>query len=171
MQLKSNKIKSMNDFICGCILGGFGIWLMLSDKITEGRILKAHDQGFIRPDTYIRMIGGLIILLAIIIVLRSINFRKEGETKAFGFPISKESLLTYIALGFYILFLQRVGFAVSTFVFTFFIVTLYMRKETAEVGFSGRQKILRILFSAGFSAAIVLFVYLIFTKVLLVMLP
>ena len=171
MELKSNKIKSMNDFICGLLLLVGGLWLMLSKNITEGRILRAHDQGFIRPDSYIRIIGGLIVFLAVIIVVRSINFKKESETSAFRFRVSKESFLSFVALGLYILFLPRVGFGITTFVFAFFTVTLYMLKETQDKGLNRRQKIYRIIFSAVFSIALILLIYLIFTKILLVVLP
>ena len=171
MEIKSNKIKSMNDFVCGILLTGLGIWLVLSKNVTEGRILKAHDQGFIRPDSYIRIIGWLIIILAVIIAVRAINFKREKETSALWFRISKESFLSFVALGLFIFFLPRLGFAISTFVFGFFTVTLYMLKETEHQGFNRRQKIKRILFSAVFSIALVLLIYLVFTKILLVVLP
>ena len=171
MGLKSNKIKNMNDFIGGMLLSVAGLWLMLSNNITEGRILRAHSQGIIRPDTYIRILGGLVLLLALIMVVRSINFKKAGETKALEFRISKESILTFAGLALFLIFLRPLGFAVVVFLFSFSIGCVYLLRETKDLGLSGREKIKKMIFIGIFSMVLVLAVYLIFGKVLLVQLP
>ena len=171
MQLKSNKIKSMNDFLMGLLLLAGGLWLMLSDKITEGRILKSQRQGFLQADTYIQVLGGLVVFLAVLMVIRSINFKKEAETQAFSFYMSKESLLTFVALILYVALLKPLGFSITTFLFTFFIACIYMLKETKNKGLSRRDKIKKMIILAVFSVIMVIAVYLIFGKVLLVILP
>jgi len=171
MELKSNKIKSMNDFIGGILLGAGGLWLMLSDKITQGRILTGTGQGMVRADTYIRMLGGLVFFLAFLMIIRSFNFKKEAETEAFKFHMSKESFITFIALILFVIFLRPLGFAVATFLFAFTIITVYMLKETKDTGLNRKQLIKKIGFAAGFSLILVFVVFLVFEKVLLVMLP
>ena len=171
MKLKSNKIKNMNDLIGGALLLIVGVWLMVSKNITEGRILQSQSQGIIRADTYIRMLGGLVAFLAFLMIVRAINFKREAETKAFEFHISKESLCTFLGLIGFIVLLKPVGFAVSTFLFSFFIVSLYMAREIKDKGLSRREKIKKFAFAGVFSFVLVLVVYLIFAKVLLVMLP
>jgi hypothetical protein len=171
MELKSNKIKSMNDFIIGIALMALGAWLIFSKNITEGRILKSQNQGILQADTYLKLIGGLIFFLAFLIVIRSFNFKKGAETKAFEFHISKESLLTFVALILFIVLLKPLGFAITTFLVTYFIVCLYMLREIKDKGLGRREKIKKFVFAGVFSAVLVVVVYLIFSKVLLVILP
>ena len=171
MALKSNKIKNMNDFISGLLFCAGGLWLMFSKNITEGRILASQNQGIIKADTYIRMLGGLVVLLAVIMIIRSINFKRAAEIKAFEFHITKESFLTLIALIAFIILLKPLGFALTTFSFTFFIVIVYMLREMKEKEISRREKIKKFVIAGIFSFVLVLVVYLVFSRVLLVMLP
>ena len=171
MKLKSSKIKNMNDLIGGLLLAAGGVWLMLSKNITEGRILSSQNQGIIRADTYIRMLGGLVVFLAVLMVIRSINFKKDAETKAFEFHITKESFLTIIALVLFIVLLKPLGFAVTTFLFSFFIVSVYTLREVRDKGLTRREKIKKFVFAGVFSFILVIVVYLIFSRILLVMLP
>ena len=171
MLLKSNKIRNMNDFVIGLLLLAGGLWLMLSDNITEGRILQSQRQGFLQADTYIKLLGGLVVLLAFLMVIRSINFSRDKETQAFSFHISKESFLTFIALILFIIFLRPLGFSITTFLFTFSTACIYLFKETKNKGLSRREMIKKIIILAVFSVILVVTVYLIFARVLMVVLP
>jgi hypothetical protein len=171
MEIKSKKIKDMNGFFGGIVLMAGGAWLMLSNNITEGRILRAQAQGIVRPDTYIRMLGCLVLFLAFLMAVRSINFKKEAETKALGFQISRESLVTFIGLVLFLVLLKPLGFAVVTFLFCFTVSCVYMLKETKGIGLGRKDTAKRIIVLGIFSLIMVLAVYLIFGKVLLVQLP
>jgi hypothetical protein len=171
VELKSNKIKSMNDFIIGLALMAASVWLMASRNITEGRIIDTEGGAFVRADMYIRMLGGLMFFLALLMVIRSINFKKAAETSGFSFTITQESLLTIIALVLFIILLKPVGFGITTFAFTFFEVCLYMRRENLGKGLGRREVIKKAVFAAVFSLILVVLVYMVFVKVLLVILP
>ncbi len=171
MKMGSDKIKSMNDLIGGILLMLGGVWLMVSNGITEGRILQSQRNGVIQADTYIRMLGGLVVFLALLMCIRSINFSKQAETQPFHFQITKESLLTFVALIAFIVFLKPLGFALVTFLFTSFTVCLYMFKEVKGKGLSRRQIAGKIGFACVFSLVLVVVVYLVFAKGLLVTLP
>ena len=171
MKLKSNKIKNMNDLIAGILLLAGGLWLMLSNNITVGRILQSQGQGIIRADTYIRMLGGLVFFLAVLMIIRSINFKKIAETSEFEFAINKESALTFAALILYVVLLKPLGFAITTFLFAFFISCIYMLGETKNKGLSRREITKKIVFIGVFSLVLIIVVYLIFARVLGVILP
>ena len=171
MILKSNKIRNMNDFFIGIVFVAAGLWLMLSKKTTEGKILTTQNQGILQADTYIKMLGGLMFFLAILVLIRSINFKKEAETKAFSFHITKESFLTFIALVMFLVLLKPLGFAITTTSFTVFTVCLYMLKETRGKGLGRREMIKKFIFAGIYSIVLVLIVYLVFVKLLLVILP
>jgi hypothetical protein len=161
----------MNDFVSGLALIAASVWLMVSKNITEGRIIDTEGGAFVRADMYIRMLGGLMFFLAFLMVIRAINFRKATETKGFSFTITKESLLTIIALVVFIILLKPVGFGITTFAFTFFEVCLYMHRENKGKGFGRREMIKKTVFAGVFSLILVVVVYLVFVKVLLVILP
>jgi hypothetical protein len=161
----------MNDFIIGIVLIAVSVWLLVSKNITEGRIIENEGGIFVRADMYIRMLGGLMFFLAFLIVIRSINFKKAAETKGFSFTITTESFLTILALVLFIILLKPVGFGITTFLFTFFEVCLYMRKENLGKGLSRRVLIKKTIFAGIFSLILVVLVYLVFVKVLLVILP
>jgi hypothetical protein len=171
MELKSNKIKNMNDFIGGILLGAVSVFLMVSKHIVEGRLVTGKGGTFVRADTYIKMLGGLMFFLAFIMVIRSINFKRTAETKGFTFTITKESLLTIVALLIYTVVLKLMGFALTTFLFSFFIVCLYMRKENQGKELSRRQIIKKVIVAGVFSVILVGVVYVLFSKVLMVVLP
>jgi hypothetical protein len=161
----------MNDFISGIMLTAASVWLLVSKNITEGRITTGEGGIFVRADMYIRILGGLMFFLAFLMVIRSINFKKAGEAKGFSFTITKESLLTVAALVVFILVLKPVGFAITTFLFSFFVVCLYMHKENSGKNLTRREVIKKAAFAFGFSLVLVAIVYLVFAKVLLVTLP
>lgn len=171
MELKSNHIKNMNDCIGGVVLMAASVFLLVSKNITEGRIVTGQGGFFVRADTYIRMLGGLMFFLAFLMIIRSINFKKIAETKGFVFVITKESLCTVAALIVFLLLLKPLGFAITTFLFSFFIVCLYMRKENRDKGLSRRDWIKKTVFAGVFSLILVVVVYLVFAKLLLVTLP
>ena len=171
MKFKSSKIKNMNDFIAGILLMAGGLWLMLSKTIIEGRILKSQSQGLIRPDTYIRILGVLVFFLAALMVIRSINFKKEAETKAFVFHGTKEGFLTLVALILFVALLKPLGFMVVTPLLTFFIVCIYMLKETKDQGLTRREMIKKFVVAGVYSIVLVWVVYLLFSKIMLVSLP
>jgi hypothetical protein len=171
MEFKSEKIKSMNDFIIGIALMAASVWLLVSKNITEGRIIDTAGGIFVRADIYIRILGGLMFFLALLMVIRAINFKKAAETKGFSFTITKESFLTIIALVVFIIILKPIGFAVTTFLFTFFEVCLYMRRENKGKGLDRRGWIKKTAFAAVFSLILITIVYFLFAKALLVTLP
>jgi hypothetical protein len=173
MELKSSKIKSMNDLIGGILLIALGLYLCIDKNITQGRVTTGNGGIMVRPDMYLRMLGGLLVFLAVLMVVRSINFKKVAETAGFKFVITKENGLTAVALVLFTIALPWIGFAISTFVLTVFLVLLYMRKEFnirfREIGKKELRKRLGTTFV--FAAILDVFVYFIFAKVLHVTLP
>ena len=170
-ELKSTKIKSMNDFVSGLILSGVSLYLIFGKNIVQGKVTTGPGGPLVRADMYIRMLGILMLLLSAIMVIRSVNFRKAVETKGFSFTITRESIFTAFALAGFIIFLKPLGFGITTFLFSFFVVCLYSIKENQGKGFGRREKIKKALFAALFSLILVAVVYLVFAKILLVTLP
>jgi hypothetical protein len=151
---------------------GLGMFIILSDKIVQGKAMLPLNGGiFVRPDIYIRLLGGIIIFLAILMLIKSINFSKVAETKGFKIIVSRAGLLTMGALIAYTLVLTSAGFFISTFALSMFLVCLYMYEEQGGVKITRSQIFKKILIALLFSIILVAVVYLLFSKVLYVSLP
>jgi hypothetical protein len=171
--MKSKLLKSVNDFIIGIVLLGFGIFITSYKNIVRGRISESVGGYLVRPDVYVRMIGVLLIVCSLILVIKSINFQRSAETKGFRFVMTREVALTGIALLLYSVALEPVGFAISTFLLTMFLTCLYMRKERrgGENPPAPRLPLRSLVIAAAYSVAMVIVVYVMFAKLLNVILP
>jgi hypothetical protein len=167
---KPKRLKSVNDFVIGIFLFALGLFV-LTTKYVVDREVRVTDGGFwVRPDVYVRLIGGLISLCSAVLIVKSLNFKRQAETEGFHFVISREVIFTAAALIVYVFLLTRIGFAVSTFLLTFFLTCLYIRKER-----QGKNKpaltVKDFIIAAVYSAILDAAVWLIFSKVLHVALP
>ena len=168
-------IKNINDFIIGVVLFILGIYVIFTDGIVIGVIPANLPGGYLtRPDVYVRLIGGFLALCAAVLVIKSINFKRTADIKGFRFVISLEIVLTVVALIGYTALLTRIGFFASTFLLTFFLTALYLRKEKNGNGKPPltRKEIIKDLITIlVYSVLLVLGVYVVFTYVLFVALP
>jgi hypothetical protein len=172
--MKSRFFRSVNDFVIGIALLGLGIFIASYENIVRGRISESVGGYLVRPDVYVRMIGVLLIACSLILVIKSINFRHSGKTEGFRFVMTREVALTGLSLLLYAVLLEPAGFAVSTFLLTMFLTCLYMRKEQAgaeKPSPAARLDARSLAFAAAYSVAMVIAVYLLFVKVLNVVLP
>ena len=173
MELKLKWFKSMNDFFAVIIMGSLGLFLCISDKIIQGGLpdLPAAGGILVRADMYIRLIGGIFILLSALLFLKNLSFSKSVETKALVFPVTSQGVLTLVSLIVYTLLLRIIGFALDTFLLSFFLVFLYMKKENADKIITRPILMRMIILSTVFSLVLVGVVYVIFGLVLYVSLP
>jgi len=172
MEIKSRWIKSMNDFCLTVVMTALGLFLCFSDSIVPANMPTLPAGGIlVRSDMYVRLIGGIMLLLSLILFIKNLNFSKATETAALKFTTSSQGVLTFVALVIYALLLQRVGFAITTFCLGFFLVFLYMYKENKDIE-KTRPLIIRMaIASAVFSLALLGVVYVMFGFVLRVSLP
>ena len=171
---KRKLLKNTNDFIIGIALFILGIYVVFSRHIIHGNV-PIHTGGpFLRPDVYVRIIGGFLAFCAAILVIKAINFSRTTGTKGFRFTVTREAVLTMVSMIIYTALLPHAGFVVSTFLLIFFLTCMYMRGEKTGHGKPPltRKEILRDLtVILVYTVLLVLLVYLIFTRVLYVALP
>jgi hypothetical protein len=149
---------------------GAGIFIVQYRDIVRGQISDSVGGVLVRPDVYVRMIGVLLIICSLILVIKSINYKRSGKTEGFHFVLTKEVALTGISLLLYAALLEPAGFYISTFLLTLFLTCMYMRKEKSGEG----KKLLSrgaIIVALVYSIVMVVVVHLIFAKVLNVVLP
>ena len=162
----------MNDLCAVVLMGGLGIFLCISDKIVQGNMLTVPTGGIlVRADMYIRLIGGILILLSVLLFIKNLNFNRSVKTTGLIFPLTSQAVLTFISLIIYTLLLHTIGFALDTFLLSFFLVFLYMRKENPNIAFASPILVRMAVISTIFSLILVGVVYVIFGKILFVALP
>ena len=66
----------MNDFVLGILMTIFGLWLLFG-KITEMEVQTGQGGFLARSDIWLRMLAVILILVSVILIIRSINFKKE----------------------------------------------------------------------------------------------
>ena len=171
---KRKLLKNTNDFIIGMVLLILGIYVVFSKDIIHGNI-PIHTGGIlIRPDVYVRIIGGFLAFFALIITIKAINFFGTSDTKGFRFVLTREVVLTIAALIIYTVLLSLIGFFISTFLLIFFLACMYLRREKTGPDRPPltRKEIIRdLIIIFVYTTLLVLFVYFIFTRVLYVALP
>jgi hypothetical protein len=167
---KTKLLKSVNDFVIGVFLFALGLFVLTTKWVVDSEI-RVTDGGFwVRPDVYVRLIGGLISVCSAILILKSLNFRRQAETMPFRFVICREVVFTAAALIAYAFLLTRIGFAISTFLLTLFLTCVYIRKEKQ----SEKKPLLTLkdlIVAVVYSGILDAVVWLIFSKVLHVALP
>lgn len=173
---KPRFLKSTNDFVIGAVLLVLGLWVLFTKSIVTGNVVTNNSGGgiWVRPDMYVRLIGGLLAFFSLVLMIKAINFTKSADTTGIQFVLSREVVYTTVALIVYVFILSRIGFAVSTFLLTSFLACLYIRKERSGEGKPPMTKheIKRdLIIVAVYSVVMDVAVYFLFTRVLHVALP
>jgi hypothetical protein len=167
-------IRNVNDCIIGIALLALGVYVLTTNDIVQGNIATSAGGPLVRPDVYVRLIGGCMAFFAAILVIKAINFSGTAETRGFHFVISRETVLTVAGLIVYTLLLSLIGFAVSTFLLIFFLTCLYIRKEKSGAGkavLTGKTPRWDLGIALVYSVLLDMAVYLLFSRVLHVALP
>jgi hypothetical protein len=171
---KTKLVKSPNDCLIGVALLAIGIYVMLTDKVVQGEVVTGNGGVFVRPDIYVRMLGGCLAFFAAILVLKSFNWKRSKNTKKFTFVITREIILTLVALIAYVFLLNIIHFFAATFLLTFFLTAMFFKKEMSALETEKPAKNImmrRLIVMAVYSAVLTIAVYLLFSNVLNVALP
>jgi len=171
MELKLKWFKSMNDFCAVILMTAIGCFLVFSDLIVPQKLTGTPPGGlFVRADMYIRLLGGLLLFLTVLLFIKNLNFRK-AETTPLNIPITPQAVYTILSLAVYTLVLRTLGFALSTFLVSFFLVFLYMRLENKNTPLTRPLLVRMLTTDVIFSICLVGVIYVLFGMVLRVSLP
>ena len=167
-------IKKMNDFVLGILVILLSAFLMFG-KITETEVKTGQGGFLVRSDVWLRMMGLFLLVVAVILIIRSIGFghRKDEGAEHFHFYIDSTVIAVTLSLVFYALALPVVGFMISTFLICMYLVILFSIKEKAwTFRTTPKEAWGKILLKGVVSAAVLLVVFwFIFGKLLAIQLP
>jgi len=171
MELKLKCFKSMNDFCAVILMTAIGCFLCFSDKIVGQKVTGIPAGGiFVRADMYIRILGGFLLFLSALLFIKNLNFKKS-ESTPLHIPITSQAVLTILSLIIYTAVLRYIGFALATFLVSFFLVFLYMKIESKNQTLTRPIIIRMLLTDAVFSIGLVALIYVLFGMFLRVSLP
>ena len=167
------KIRHMNDFVLSILTAILGVWLLFG-KITQATV-KTGQGGFMaRSDIWLRMMAVFLLLISVALCVRAFIGKdfKEEDAK-FHFYLDSTVIATVIALVVYAIALPKLGFFITTYAGTFYLMLLYSIKEK---GWSfttvPKEAWGKMLLKCVIVSAIFLFIFwLVFGKLLAVQLP
>lgn len=165
-------IRHMNDLILGILMIGVSAFLFFG-KITEQEVQTSQGGFLARSDIWLRMMAVFLFAVSVVLIIRSINFKKEEIAEKFSFYIDSTVIATIIALIVYAIALPLLGFFFTTFVITLYLVLLYSIKEQG-LKFTAVPKGAwgKLALKSLITAAVLLIVFwLIFGKLLAIQLP
>lgn len=97
-------IRSTNDLLLAVLMGGLSIFLLLSKKIITG-VENGLGGMWAQASTYIHLLAGILLAMAILQLIYAIDFRGAAEHKKLSIPVSREIAITAAALVLYALLL------------------------------------------------------------------
>jgi hypothetical protein len=165
-------IKKTNDLILGICSLIISLWLVLDSSLIKGFALVSSTPFLARPDVYVRIIAAVWAILALLLVLKSLNLTGQvTERVKFSFNLPLVTLLPMVAFIFCILILEDVGFFISSFVLMTVMCFVFQLKEK-HLTLRADKEVFKILgISCGFSVVLVFSLEQIFTHLLKVTLP
>ena len=165
-------IKHMNDFVLGILMVAFGLFLVFG-KITQMEVQTGQGGFFARSDIWLRGMAALLIFVSVVLIIRSINFKKADEVEGFKFYLDSTVVATVIALILYAVALPKLGFIISSLVITFYLVFLYSVKENNwKVTSLPQGQLVKLLVKSVITSVVMLAVlWVVFGKLLAIQLP
>ena len=165
-------IRNKRDFILGIISMGIGLFVLLSDNIVKGFSLFQTQIWLSKADSYLRILGGLLAFVSLIVILRSFvqtaETKKENKEKGrFDYVV----LISFSAFFLYMLLLKTIGFIPDT-IWLIALISFMLRARETHLDWHNRKALLKaILISVIYSVILVLAISFVFTTWLSVRLP
>lgn len=172
----AKKIKNRKDFALGVVMLVLGLYLLLAQGIVKGMTLLSTDITIAKAGTYVRLLGGLLVLLSGGLTLRALGVfgkcaadeEENSETRKKLDPLVP---LLFGALLLYMPLMSLVGFTASSMILIAW-VAFWIRYREKHVDLHDKQALLKnIGIAVVYSVILVLVLELMFTKGLHVRLP
>jgi hypothetical protein len=165
-------IKNVNDLAIGIGLLLVSLWLLMDPTLIKGFVLATSTPFLARPDIYVKLIAGGLVILSVLLIFKSINLTgRVTEKNKFSFRLPLVTLIPMIAFVLCTLVLEEVGFFISSFVLMTLMCFIYQIKEKQQEFKASKAIYKSLAISCVFSLALVVVLEQIFTHLLKVTLP
>lgn len=166
-----NIIRSTNDLCLGLLMGGLGVFLLVSKKVVTG---NSNGMGgfWAQASTYIQLLAVILVALAVLQLIYAFNFKAGGEHKGLSIPVNREIAIVGTCLILYAILLPKLTFFPCTLALSIITCGTFQMKENSGVG-DGSRKLSRkqIISNIIYSVILTIALYVVFTKLLKCVLP
>jgi len=163
-------IKHMNNFVLSIFTFIIGMYITFAPNVVTNMSSKQEGGFFARPDIYLKMLSGSLIVLAILLVIKSVGKIDESRTAY----LNSEIVYSTIALILYAVLLPLIGFAVTTTALVFFLVFLFAipaLRDIHDTVLKKREIKKLIIIDFFYTIILVIIMYLLFTYLFGISLP
>lgn len=165
------RIKNQTDFVLGITMLLVSLYLLFSPDIVKGMTLLYTDITIAKAATYVRILGGLMLLLSGGITLRSLGIFGKDKAEEQRGSIDKFILLFFALLVIYMPLMAWIGFTISS-IFVISGFTFIIRAREKQINLRNKQEFIKnLVIAILYGTILVLVLELLFTKGLHVRLP
>ena len=164
-------IRSTNDIVLAVIMGILSTFLLLSKGIIIG-VENGLGGIWAQASTYIHLLAGILLALSILQLICAFDFKGNAEHKKLTIPVSKEIIITAIALILYALLLPILTFFPCTLAVIIVLCgTFAMKENEANPELQGKLPKKQLLAIVIYSVVLTVVLWLVFTQLLKCVLP
>ncbi len=164
-------IRSTNDLVLAAVMGVLSIFLLTSKHIITG-VENGLGGMWAQASTYIHLLAGIMLGLCILQLIYAIKFKQDGEHQAIAIPISKEIVITAVALVLYALLLPVLTFFPCTLVLNIVLCgTFAMKENQGDPEKAGKLPKKQLVAIIVYSVALTVALWVVFTQLLRCILP
>lgn len=164
-------IRSTNDLLLSLMMGGVSIFLLTSKKIITG-VENGLGGIWAQASTYIHLLAGILLALSVLQLIYAINFKGGEEHKKLNIPVSREIIITAIALVLYALLLPRLTFFPCTLALNIVLCgTFAMKENQGSPELKGKLPKKQVIAIVIYSVVLTIVLWVLFTQILKCVLP
>ena len=164
-------IRNTNDLLLAVLMAGVSIFLLTSDKIITG-VENGLGGFWAQARTYIRLLAMILLALSVLPAIYAFNFKKDGEHQKLRIPVSKEIIITAVALVLYALLLPVLTFFPCTLALNIVLCgTFAMKENQGDPELKGKLPKKQVIAIVIYSVVLTVVLWVLFTQLLKCVLP
>ena len=164
-------IRSSNDLLLSILMGAVGAFLLTSQKIIIG-VENGLGGMWAQASTYIHLLAGILLAMAVLQLIYAIDFKGAAEHQKLHISVSKEIVITAVALVLYELLLPVLTFFPCTLALNIVLCATFARKENeGNEELQGKMSKKQFLGIVIYSVILTIVLWLLFTQILKCVLP
>ena len=164
-------IRSTNDLLLAVLMGCVSIFLLTNQGIITG-VENGLGGYWAQASSYIHLLASVLLGLSVLQLIYAINFKGSGEHKKLSIPVTKEVIITAVALILYALLLPTLTFFPCTLALNVVLCGTYGMKENQDdPELKGKLPKKQIIAIIVYSVVLTIVLWLVFTQLLNCILP
>lgn len=166
--------KAGKDLLFGVLTSLISLYLLLSPNIVAGITLLDSSIVFARAGTYVRILGGLLLVLSVILCLRALFWKKgevEEEKEKAHWSMDPLIVIGFVLLLLYMPLMDLTNFTVASVAFTaLFAFIIRAREKKVDVR-NPKECLKNLIIALGYALILEFVLEFLFTGFLNVNLP